>query len=75
MLVLAAALAGCATDRPAIDRLPGGRVVGGAERVSVEGPRWDALPLAVAHCARFGRSAEFDHAEAGRSVFRCVAKP
>jgi hypothetical protein len=73
--VLGLMLTGCATDRPAIDRLPGGRVLGDAERVSVEGPRWDALPFAVAHCARFGRSAEYDRTEGGRSEFRCVAKP
>jgi hypothetical protein len=71
----AALLAGCAENRPAIDHLPGGRVVGDAERVSVAGPRWDALPFAVAHCARFGRSAQFDRAEGERSVFRCVARP
>lgn len=72
VLVLALALAGCVTGKPGA---AGSRVVGDADHVSVEGSRWDALPLAVIHCSRFSRSAVFDHAEGGRSVFRCVANP
>ena len=69
-------LAGCASDQPpVVDRLAGARVRGDADRVSVLGGRLDALPLAVLHCARYGRSAQFDRTEGDRSVFRCLIKP
>jgi hypothetical protein len=70
-----ALLAGCAGQTPLIDRVSDGRVAGDAEHVSIQGGRLDALPLAVAHCARFGRSAEWSHADGDRSVYTCVAKP
>jgi hypothetical protein len=70
---LATALASaCARSPPLVDNLPNGRVQGDAARVSVLGGRWESLPLAVAHCARFGLSAQFDRQDGDRSVFKCV---
>ena len=68
-------LAGCADQTPLIDRVSKGKVQGDATQVSVEGSRLDALPLAVAHCARFSRSAQYNRAEGERSVYDCVAHP
>ncbi len=68
-------LAACADQPPLVDRVSKGQVQGDANRVSVEGGRTDALPLAVIHCARYGRSARWDHADGDRSVYDCVAKP
>ena len=72
-------LGGCAEGFGAgglSDRLAGsGRVRGDAEEVVVTGfeSRVEALPLAVAHCSRFGRSAQFDRRqETGAYRFRCV---
>jgi len=67
-----ALLAGCASSPALVDDLPNGRVQGDADHVSVQGGRWEALPLAVAHCARFGLSAEFIKLDGDRSVFKCV---
>jgi hypothetical protein len=67
-------LTGCAGQTPLIDRVSDGKVVGDAERVSILGGRLDTLPLAVAHCARFGRSAEWSHADGDRAVYTCVAR-
>jgi hypothetical protein len=72
---MAATLAACADSPPLVDKISKGRVDGDAARVSVEGGRLDALPLAIAHCARYGRSAQWSHAEGGRSVYDCVARP
>ncbi len=69
---LAALIAGCASAPPLVDNLPNGRVRGDANHVSVAGGRWEALPLAVAHCARFGLSAEFERLDGDRAVFKCV---
>ena len=70
------ALAGCASDESFSDRLAGrDRVHGDAEGVTVSGfaSRVEALPLAVGHCARFGRSAQFDvRTDDGAYRFRCV---
>ena len=68
-------LAGCADQPPLIDRVSKGKVMGDASQVSVEGGRLDALPLAIAHCARYGRSAQWSHEADDRSVYDCVAKP
>ncbi len=68
-------LAGCADQPPLVDRVSKGQVQGDADRVSIQGGRIDALPLAVLHCARYGRSARWSHAEDDRSVYDCVAKP
>lgn len=65
-------LSGCASSPALVDDLPNGRVKGDAEHVSVLGGRWEALPLAVAHCARFGTSAEFSRLDGDRAIFRCV---
>lgn len=76
-LALAGALlaCGCASGAGLSDRLAGrDRVRGDAEgvRVSGMGSRLEALPLAVGHCARFGRSAQFDRRLPGGYAFRCV---
>lgn len=34
----------------------------------------DALPLADAHCAKYGRVARFNHMERVRAVFDCVGR-
>ena len=77
MLLLLALLTGCAADESLTDRLAGGdRVRGDAEGVTVTGftSRVEALPLAVGHCSRFGRSAQFDRKEPdGAYRFACVA--
>ena len=67
-------LAACANQPPLVDRVSKEQVLGGAERVSIQGGRIDALPLAVLHCARYGRSAQWSHAEGDRSVYDCVAR-
>ena len=70
------ALAGCATGQaPVVDRLSGDRVRGDADHVSVLGGRLDALPLAVLHCSRYGRAAQFDRLDGDRSVYDCLPKP
>ena len=71
----AVALAACADQPPLVDRVSKGQVQGDASRVSILGGRLDALPLAVIHCARYGRSAQWSHADGDRSVYDCVAKP
>ncbi len=68
-------LAGCADQPPLVDRVSKGQVEGDASRVSIQGGRIDALPLAVIHCARYGRSAQWSHSDGDRSVYDCVAKP
>ena len=75
LAAMAVMLAGCANQSPLVDRMSKGQVQGDANHVSIEGGRLDALPLAVMHCSRFGRSAQWSHAEDGRSVYDCVAKP
>ena len=70
------ALGGCASNVSLSDRLAGGnRVRGDAESVTVTGmgSRVEALPLAVGHCGKFGRAAQFAaRAEGGAYVFSCV---
>ena len=77
ILLLMLMLSGCASDVSFSDRLAGrDRVSGDAEGIVVRGlgSRVEALPLAVGHCARFGRSAQFDRKdEDGAYRFRCVA--
>jgi hypothetical protein len=34
----------------------------------------DALPLAEAHCGKYGRSARFNHMERIRAIFDCVPR-
>ena len=69
------ALAGCTGQPPLVDRVSKGQVQGDAGRVSIQGGRIDALPLAVIHCARYGRSAQWSHSDGDRSVYDCVARP
>lgn len=71
------ALAGCAGDGTVSlsDRLAGAsRVKGDADvvRVFQADSRADAFPLAIGHCARFGKSAQYDRQGDGAYVFRCV---
>ena len=70
-------LSGCGSMGYALGgRVAGGdRVHGDADAVTVTGmdSRVDAFPLAIAHCARFGRSAQFAGRTAGGHAFRCVA--
>lgn len=77
-IILLVLLSGCASDVSLSDRLAGrDRVRGDADRVVVTGmgSRVEALPLAVGHCARFGRAAQFDRkADGGAYAFRCVAE-
>ncbi len=66
VLLLAGAaltLAACADQPPLVDRVSKGQVQGDAARVSIQGGRIDALPLAVIHCARYGRSARWSHSD------------
>lgn len=75
-IAAATLLAGCASNVSFSDRLAGrDRVRGDAEGVRVFGmaSRVDALPLAIGHCAKFGRSAQFVGRVAGGHAFRCVA--
>lgn len=76
-LILLLMLTGCASDVSLSDRLAGrDRVGGDVDGVTVRGmgSRVEALPLAVGHCAKFARSAQFDRkADDGAYVFRCVA--
>ena len=69
-----AMLAGCADTSGPSDS-PSRRVEGDASSASILGGRLDALPLAIAHCARFGRSAQWSHADGDRSVYDCVKTP
>ena len=69
-------LAACADGGASFsDRLAGSsRVKGDGETVRVfqADSRADAFPLAIGHCARFGRSAQYDSRGDGAYVFRCV---
>jgi hypothetical protein len=73
--VLALVLCGCADSSPLIDRAAGGKLHGDADHVDIAAGRLDALPLAIAHCARYGRSAQWSHADGDHSVYDCVAHP
>ena len=74
-VVLLGSLAGCVGQAPLIDRVSDGRVQGDATHVSIQGGRLETLPLAVAHCARYRRSAQWSHADGVRSVYNCVVSP
>ena len=75
LALTALTMSACANSAPLVDRVSQGRVEGDATRVSVAGGRLDALPLAIAHCARYGRSAQWGHADGDRSLYTCVARP
>ncbi len=75
LALTAVAIAGCANSPPLVDRVSDGRVQGDASRVSIEGGRLNALPLAIAHCARYGRAAQWGHPDGDRSVYTCVVRP
>ena len=68
-------LGGCAADVSLSDRLAGAdRVHGDRNEVTVSrmGSQVESLPLAVGHCARFHRSAQFARKAGGSYVFSCV---
>lgn len=70
-------LSACASAQERVfQKLVGGRVEGDAAQVAVSGADGpvDALPLAVAHCTRFGRAAQFRSREGEKLVFACVPK-
>lgn len=75
--ILLLALGGCASDVSLTDRLAGrDRVHGAADSVEVSGmaSRAEALPFAIGHCAKYGRSAQFSSKTPdGTYVFACVA--
>lgn len=76
LVVVLLMLSGCASGAGLGGRMAGSdRVRGDAERVGVSGmdSRVEALPLAIAHCARFGRAAQFEGKGGGVHRFRCVA--
>ena len=76
MLLAVPVLQSCTGGPGLSDRLAGsGRVRGDADTVTVRGmgSRLDALPLAIGHCAHFGRSAQFAGRVEGGHRFRCVA--
>lgn len=54
---------------------PFGQRVSGNETYVTVSNVWnemDALPLAEAHCAKFGASARFNHMERARAIFDCL---
>jgi len=76
LALVATLLAGCATSpgEAIVQRLTGGKVEGDRDRAVVHGMGSvpDAFPLAVAHCTRFGRKAQFARRVPGGHAFACV---
>ena len=78
VLLMAASVCGCAqVGGAALRRAVGDRMVGDSQSVLVrDAPsRLDALPLAVAHCSRFGKAAQYASTDAAGVHFACVPKP
>jgi hypothetical protein len=80
-LILVASLAGCAgslaeNDAHIYPGLFGQNVAGNETYVTMSNVynEIDALPLAEAHCAKFGKAAHFNHMEAARAIFDCVPR-
>lgn len=80
-LILTASLGGCAgslagNDAHIYPGLFGQHVAGNETYVTVSNVynEMDALPLADAHCAKFGKAAHFNHMEPIRAIFDCVPK-
>ncbi|MBI1684055.1 hypothetical protein [Caulobacter hibisci] len=70
-LALLLLLAACASPMQILTR---DRMRGDADGVTVMAMApGDALPLAVAHCARFKKAASFARRQGGDAVFRCSA--
>lgn len=75
-------LSGCAGSLAGNDAhiyplgLFGQNVVGNEIYVTVSNVynEMDALPLAENHCAKFGKSARFNHMERIRAIFDCVPR-
>src|SRR6516225_5991538 len=75
VLVISLGLATCGSpDARIYPGLFGQNVVGNEAYVTVSNVynEMDALPLAEAHCAKFGKSARFNHMEPIRAIFDCV---
>lgn len=73
-LALCAALGACASDAggEAVGRLLGGHAQGDADQVTVHGlTGLDALPVAVAHCARHGKDARFVRRAGDGALYAC----
>lgn len=72
-VLVALALAGCASDANIYGSLVGQRVVGNESYVSISNVwnEMDALPLADRHCAKFGKVARFTHMENRRAIYDC----
>jgi hypothetical protein len=81
LLAWSVALAGCAgsfagSDAHIYPGFFGQNVVGNEVYVTVSNVynEMDALPLADAHCAKFGRAARFNHMESIRAIYDCVPR-
>ena len=76
LMAAAAVLAGCAASpgQAIVERITGGRVEGDRDGAVVRGMEStaDAFPLAVAHCTRFGRKAQFTRRVPGGHQFACA---
>jgi hypothetical protein len=74
VFLASAILSGCAADAHIYPGLFGQRVVGNENYVTVSNVwnEMDALPLADAHCAKYGKSARFTHMEDYRAIYDCV---
>lgn len=80
-VILALLTNGCAgslagSDAHIYPGLFGQNVVGNETYVTVGNVynEIDALPLAEAHCAKYGRSAHFARMEPARAIFDCVPR-
>ena len=81
LLAWSVALAGCAgsfagSDAHIYPGFFGQNVVDNEVYVTVSNVynEMDALPLADAHCAKFGRAARFNHMESIRAIYDCVPR-
>ena len=82
LVLISLVLAGCVGSLAGNDAniyplgLFGQNVVGNEIYVTVSNVynEMDALPLADAHCAKFGKSARFNHMERIRAIFDCVPR-
>ena len=54
----------------------GNRVTGDAEHVQVNSASsaFEGMPLAVAHCSRFGKSARYARSDGGKPIYDCVTR-
>ena len=73
-LGLILALSACAEDAHIYPGLFGQRIVGNEAYVSVSNVwnEMDALPLADAHCHKYGKAARFTRMEGTRAIYDCM---